>query len=122
MELAMTNRRVLIVSESDLFVDALSRLLQEAGISVMGRANQPEDARAFLNAQQIDTVVVDYDDRRFRDAEVVAQLINNDEERQVVFLTMVGNKMIVHQRERIENVTPADLIRVIRLSPKKSSS
>ena len=43
-------------------------------------------------------------------------LISNNRACQFVFLTAAGNEMIVHHRERIENVAPADLVSAIRLA------
>ncbi len=110
----MNNRRVLIVSEHPLFAEAIMRLLQEENINVVAKANNVREARSILNTQEIEAVVVDYDDPQLRDAEVVSHLVGSDEERQVVFLTLAGNQMIVHHRERVENVTPADLVEAIR--------
>lgn len=116
----MKNWRVLIVSESDLFVDALSRLLQAEGMSVTGQAHDLAEARSLLNLQGIDTVLVDHDESRLRDAQAISQLVEGDEDYQVIFLSMVGNRMIIHRRERVEDVTPADLVKAIRLSKQKT--
>ncbi len=112
--LRLNNRRELNVSEHPLFAEAIMRLLQEENINVVAKANNVREARSILNTQEIEAVVVDYDDPQLRDAEVVSHLVGSDEERQVVFLTLAGNQMIVHHRERVENVTPADLVEAIR--------
>jgi DNA-binding NarL/FixJ family response regulator len=106
--------RVLVVSESALFADALSRLLHEAGIQVVTQVGNCEEAQAILAAQNIHTVVVDYDERRQDDTEIIIRFAENSRSCHVVLLTMVNNKMIVYHRESVENVTPADLIEAIR--------
>ena len=116
----MKNWLVLIVSESDLFADAISRLLQAEGMSLAARAYNLAEARSILNAQSIDIVLVDHDESQLQDAEAISRLIEGDEDYQVIFLTMVGNRMIIHRRERVEDVTPADLIKAIRLSKQKT--
>lgn len=115
----MKNWRALIVSASDLFADAISYLLQAEGMSLPVRAHNLAEARSILKAQSIDIVLVDHDESQLQDAEAISRLIEGDEDYQVIFLTMVGNRMIIHRRERVEDVTPADLIKAIRLSKQK---
>ena len=112
----MKNCRVLIVSESPLFTDAISRLLAEANINVVAVAKNLEEARTFLGEQEIDAIVIDHNDAQPQDTEIVGYLISNSKECQIIFLTMAGNQMIVHHREQIENVTPADLVDAVRFS------
>jgi hypothetical protein len=73
-----------------------------------------EDALPELRTLTVEAIIVDHDDPALRDAEVVSQLVSHDEARQVIFLTLAGNQMIVHHRERVEGATPADLVRAIR--------
>jgi len=108
------NCRVLIVSASPLFADAICRLLEQEGISVVATASSLEEAGLIRKSQPIDATVINHDDTQLQDAAVVSELMHNQEARQIVFLTLAGNQMIVHHRERIENVTPADLIGAIR--------
>lgn len=108
------NCRVLIVSSHPLFAEAISRLLQEQGIEVIAKVGTLAEAEAFLQSLTVEAIVVDYDDPELQDSEVVSHLVGDDEERQVIFLTLAGNQMIVHHREKVKNVTPADLISAIR--------
>ena len=114
MEHIDKNRRVLIVSNHPLFAEAISRLLQEQGIEVVAKVNTLAEAESSLQTLEIEAIVVDYDDPELRDSDVVSHLVGDDEERQVIFLTLAGNQMIVHHREKVKNVTPADLISAIR--------
>ncbi len=116
----MTSCRVLIISSHPLFAEAITRLLQTEEITVVATANNLEEARSILNTPEVEAIVVDHDDSQLREAELVSQLVNGDEERQVIFLTLTGNQMIVHHREWVKNVTPADLVGAIRFSKPKS--
>jgi DNA-binding NarL/FixJ family response regulator len=107
-------RRVYIISGHALFADAITRLVQDAHVEVVGRAGSLEDALPALRNLAVEAIIVDHDDPALRDAEVVSQLVGHDEARQVIFLTLSGNQMIVHRRERVEGATPADLLRAIR--------
>jgi DNA-binding NarL/FixJ family response regulator len=110
---ALEAYRAFIISGHALFAEAIARLLQDAGVEVMGRASSLERALPRLKDQRVEAIIVDHDDPDLRDGEIVSQLVGYDEERQVIFLTLAGNEMIVHHRERVENVTSADLVRAI---------
>ena len=107
--------RALIISGHPLFAEAIARLLREADVELVARTDSLESALPLLQEQAVEAIIVDYDDPQLHDAEVVSQLVANDEERQVIFLTLTCNRMIVHHRERVENVTPVDLVRAIRV-------
>jgi DNA-binding NarL/FixJ family response regulator len=115
MEPALETRRVFIISNHPLFAEAIARLLQEAGVEVVGRADSLESALPELEEQAVEAIIVDYDDPDLRDGAVVSELVGHDKELQVIFLTLAGNRMIVHHRERVEGVTPEDLVRAIRV-------
>lgn len=110
---ALTAYRAFIISGHSLFAEAIAHLLQDAGVEVVGRASSLEHALPQLKDQQVEAIIVDHDDPSLRDGEVVSRLVGYDEDRQVIFLTLAGNQMIVHHRERVENVTSADLVRAI---------
>lgn len=107
---------VLIISSHPLFAEAIIQLLKEKGISHVSTVDSVPTALPLLKQQAVETIIVDHDDSQLRDAEVVSQLVGSDEARQVIFLTLTGNQMIVHHRERVENVTPDDLIQALRFS------
>lgn len=111
----MNDCRALIISGHPLFADAIARLLREEGVEVIATASSLEAATTMLQEQAVEAIIVDHDDPKLDDAEVVSKLVGHDEERQVIFLTLAGNQMIVHHRERVENVTPDDLVGAIRV-------
>lgn len=117
----METGRVLIISSHPLFAEAITHLLQEEGMNVVASVDSLEKAVPVLEAQQIETIIVDQDDPQIPDSAVVSQLVGSRESQQVIFLTLAGNQMIVHHRERMENITPTDLIRAIRFSKDEPS-
>jgi DNA-binding NarL/FixJ family response regulator len=116
MELGLKRSEVLIVSSHPLFAEAISHLLQERGISNIHRVDSLAGALPRLDAPEINVIIVDYDEPLRRDTEVASQLVGHAETRQVIFLTLAGNQMIVHHRERVENVTVDDLIQALHSS------
>ena len=111
----MESCRTLIISGHPLFAEAIRRLLWEEGVEVVATADSLDAALPLLRQQPVEAIIVDHDDAQLRDAEVVSRLVGHDDERQVIFLTLSGNRMIVHHRERVEGVTPADLVGAIRV-------
>ena len=112
----MESSRVIIVSDSPLFVDAVSRLLEEQDIHVIAKTSDPEEVRELLDSHQVDAIVVDQDSVPIQRANTMSHIMNYQEERPVIFLTLADNQMIVHHQERVRNVTPADLVGAIRSS------
>lgn len=109
----MDHLQVLIISGHPLFADAITHLLREQGLSGITTVNTLSKAVPLLPQPTLEAIIVDHDDPTLRDAEVVSQLVGSDEARQVIFLTLAGNQMIVHHRERVENVTPLALIQAL---------
>lgn len=112
----MNSGQVLIISSHPLFAEAIIRLLTEAGVFVAGRVDSIDKAVPLLTSQPIKSIIVDHDDSQLRDAEVVSQLLGNETAQNVIFLTLAGNQMIVHHRERVKNITPNDLVRAVGLA------
>ena len=108
--------RVIIISDSPLFIDAVSRLLEEQDIHVIASTNDPEEARTIIDSDQVNAIVVDQDSTPVQDASAMSHILNYQEERPVIFLMLADNQMIVHHQERVKNVTPADLVGAIRSS------
>jgi DNA-binding NarL/FixJ family response regulator len=107
---------VIIISSHPLFAEALVHLLKEKGIGHVSTVDSVPTALPLLKQQAVETIIVDYDDAQLGDAEIVSQLVGSDEARQLIFLTLAGNQMVVHHRERVENVTPDDLIQALHFS------
>jgi DNA-binding NarL/FixJ family response regulator len=113
LERGLDDFRVLIISGHPLFAEAITHLLQEQGITEIITVNSLNSALPLLRNQLLETIIVDHDDPNLRDAEVVSRLVDSDETRNVIFLTLADNQMIVHHRSRVENVTPNDLIQAL---------
>ncbi|MBI5030882.1 MAG: response regulator transcription factor [Chloroflexi bacterium] len=114
----MSDRRVLIISSHPLFAEGIERILQEDGnLVVVARSRELEDALPLMQDHQPDTIIIDNDEPGLQDAEVVNLLVGNQAERQVIFLTLSGSRMIVYHRQRVEDATPEDLLSMLRTHP-----
>lgn len=105
--------RACIISTSPLFVDAISHLLAEEGVEVVAQTKELAEAQSILGKQKADAIIVDRNDIQLREAEVVSRLMDGNGNQRVVFLTMAGNEMVIYHREKLEDVTPQDLVKTI---------
>lgn len=112
----METSGVLIISSHPLFAEAITHLLKEKGVNRISTVDTVPNALPHLKQKTVGTIIVDHDDPEVRDSEVVSHLVGSGEAQQVIFLTLAGNQMIVHHRERLENVTPDDLIQALHFS------
>ena len=85
----------------------------------MAQAKTIAEAQPLLNGHKIDAVIVDRNDLQLRDAEVASQLMDDDQECKIVFLTMAGNEMVVYHSQRMDDVTPPDLVKAICVAQSK---
>ncbi len=113
----MPARRALIISNHPIFAEGLVRILkQDAGIEIVGCAENLERARFLLQAQQPDTIIVDFESD-LPDTQVTHQLIDSQAERRVIFLTLSDNRLILYQRQQVIDATTADLLAVLGARP-----
>ena len=112
----MDNYRVLIISGHPVFAEAITHLLQAQNIAEIITVNSMDSALPLLKTDTLETIIVDHDDPALCDTDVLSRLLDSDEARNVIFLTLAGNQMIVHHRARVENVTPDDLIQALHLA------
>ena len=114
----MSDRRVLIISSHPLFAEGIERILQEDGnFSIVARSRELDEALPLIKEHQPDTIIIDNDEPGLRDAEVANLLVGNQAERQVIFLSLSGSRMIVYHRQRVEDATPEDLLSMLRTHP-----
>lgn len=118
----MSTCRAFIISTSPLFVDAISHLLAEAGAEVVAQTKELVEAQSILNHHTVNAIIVDSNDIQLPEIEVVARLMGNGGNQQVVFLTMAGNEMVIYHREKLENVTPQDLVKTICITESRPVS
>ncbi len=119
----MSDRRVLIISSHPLFAEGIERILQEDGnYIVVARSRELQDALPLVQQHQPEIIIVDHDEPSLRDAQAIDLLVGNQKERQVIFLTLNGSRMIVYQRQRVEDATAGDLLSILRTHPNRPTS
>ncbi len=103
--------RVLIISRHPLFAESLARLTQKAGGEVMARVTTVENALPLLQSDgNIAAIIVDYAETQGCDPAWLAHLQPRTAARRIIFLTLHGNEMIVHEQQRVSHVSEAELL------------
>ena len=99
----LAHRRVLIVSSHPLFGQGLKLLLlnrQESDVQVVGIVSTTDEAMSILEQQDVNLIVVDYDDYAVNKEEFLSRFVEGDQSLRVVLLSLKegGSDAIVYDR------------------------
>jgi len=104
---------VLIISSHPLFAEAIARILQREAIEVLPVVGSVEAALPLIEAHQPEAIIVDREGTSPIETDLVA-LLGEDRDRQVIFLTLNENQIVVHSWQRVQNATSDDLVSILR--------
>jgi DNA-binding NarL/FixJ family response regulator len=103
--------RVLIIGQG-LFLDGLVRLLAEQPtVQIVGTAANWETARAEIEKQRPDALIVDHADANLRQADLVQGLESHVPT--IIYLTLADTKMVVHNWQHVADVQVTDLVQAL---------
>ena len=110
------NTRILLIGQG-LFLDGLTRILSEQpATEIIGAVNTWEAARGIVDENQPDIIIVDHDKEELREADLAPLLENQAADIKVIYLTLAANKMIIHNRQQLADVSVPDLIQALQIS------
>jgi DNA-binding NarL/FixJ family response regulator len=112
-EVRLMMRRILLISNHAIFRESLARLLTDQLPVAVAEATTWEEGLSGLEGESPDAIIIDHEDLQLRDADLAPLLCPGEQSLKVIHLTLAGDGMIVHHRERMENVASADLVRVL---------
>ncbi len=108
--------RVLIIGRYTLFHDGLSHLLgEQSSLTIVGRARSWEEARQMVAGKHPNVLIIDHDSAELREADLMPLLENEEQDIKVIYLALAQNKMIIHNRQKIANVTAVDLLNALQM-------
>jgi CheY-like chemotaxis protein len=106
--------RVLIIGRHQLFHDGITHLLgEQSDLIVVGSVRNWDKAREIMSRQQPDVLIIDHESAELREQDLTPLLENVDRDIKVIYLTLAQNKMIIHKRQQIANVTVGDLLQAV---------
>ncbi|NHZ72085.1 MAG: hypothetical protein GWP17_03255 [Aquificales bacterium] len=107
--------RVLIIGRYNLFHDGLSHLLgEQSTLTVVGSARSWDEARQIVAREHPNVLIIDHDSAELREADLMPLLENEEQDIKVIYLTLAQNKMVIHNRQKIANVTAVDLLNALQ--------
>ncbi|MCS6845957.1 MAG: cytochrome c oxidase subunit II [Caldilineales bacterium] len=109
----MARERVLIVSAHPLFREGIARLL-EGQAEVVGVVSTWEEAKAIVPARSPQVIVVDHADATLKEADLAPLLWPDIEDLRVIYVTLAGDKMTVHERHQVIGAGEADLLAALK--------
>jgi len=108
--------RILFIGHG-LFCESLTRLLSEPeGVEIIGAVRSCVEAREILETQQLDVLIIDHAQVALRGNDLEELLDHGPDSLKVIYLTLSENKMVVHNRQKISDVTHTDLIQALQIS------
>lgn len=113
----MTGSRILLISKSPLFVEAIKQLLRTANIVIDTTVRHTEEAWPLLKTEKFTSIVMDFDDPSITESEFISRLYRQTSTQRVILLESGDNRMIVHRREISDHATPSDLIFALQDAP-----
>ena len=111
----MDRVRVLIVSAHPLFREGITRLLRDQ-VEVVGAVADPQAARNLIRQHRPHAIIVDHESVELQEADLAPLLWPEIESLKVIYVTLAGNEMIIHERRRITGATENDLLRALEAS------
>lgn len=115
--------RVLIIGRHRLFHDGLTHLLSDQDdLQVVAAVQNWDKAREIMFQEQPDVLIVDHESAELHEADLSPLLETVDRDIKVIYLTLAQNKMIIHKRQQIANVTAEDLLDAVQSSTEEGSS
>ncbi len=107
--------RILLIGQG-LFLDGLTRILAEQpATEIIGAVSTWDAARDLVVENRPDIIIVDHDEEKLRDTDMVPLLENHTANIKVIFLTLAANKMVIHNRQQFTDVSITDLIQALQI-------
>lgn len=109
----VTPQRVLVVSAHPLFRDGIIRLLGDQA-EVVGAVSNWEEAKAIVPERPPEVIIIDHGDAALKETDLAPLLWPDADDLRVIYVTLSGDKMTVHERRQVTGAGEADLIRALK--------
>lgn len=103
---------VLIVCRHPMFGEGITHLVGDE-VEIVGIVPASGEARKLVQQYRPHVIVVEHEEETLREADLAPLLWEEAERLKVIYVTLAGTEMIVHNRYRVTNVTQEDLLRAV---------
>lgn len=111
----------LIVSAHPLFREGIARLLGEQA-RVIGAVNSWQEVQGLALTQAPNVIIVDHDSKDLEEKDLTPLLWPDADDLRVIYVTLAGDKMTVHERHQVIGASEADLLRALKGQRPSSTS
>jgi len=108
-----TQQTALIVSAHPLFREGIARLLGNQAI-VVGAMNNWQEVQGLGLSQAPNVIIVDHDSSSLQEKDLAPLLWPDANDLRVIYVTLAGDKMTVHERRQVSGAGEADLLRALK--------
>ncbi len=110
---APAQQTALIVSAHPLFREGIARLLGDQA-RVVGAVANWQEVQGLGLSQAPDVIIVDHDSSNLEEKDLTPLLWPDADDLRVIYVTLAGDKMTVHERHQVAGADEADLLRALR--------
>ncbi len=103
----------LIVSAHPLFREGIARLLGDQAV-VVGSVAGWQEVQGLSLAQAPNVIIVDHDSPELKEKDLTPLLWPDASDLRVIYVTLSGDKMTVHERHQVTGAGEADLLRALK--------
>ena len=103
----------LIVSAHPLFREGIARLLGDQAV-VVGSVASWQEVQGLGLAQAPNVIIVDHDSPELKEKDLTPLLWPDADDLRVIYVTLAGDKMTVHERHQVSGAGEADLLRALK--------
>jgi cytochrome c oxidase subunit 2 len=111
----------LIVSAHPLFREGIARLLGEQAM-VVGSVASWQEVQGLALTQAPNVIIVDHDSSDLQEKDLTPLLWPEADDLRVIYVTLSGDKMTVHERHQVAGADEADLLRALKGERPESSN
>jgi DNA-binding NarL/FixJ family response regulator len=105
---------VLIISTQRLFIESLTRLIQNAGEFVVTGASDLSTLDTLPADRSKQIIIIDYSELIATEEAVISQVTAHNPNYQVIFLTPVDDEMVIYYRQQRRDSRPENLIEFLK--------
>lgn len=103
----------LIVSAHPLFREGIARLLGNQA-TVVGAMSNWQEVQGLGLSQAPNVIIVDHDSSSLQEKDLAPLLWPDADDLRVIYVTLAGDRMTVHERRQVSGAGEADLLRALK--------
>ena len=106
-----------------IFLDGLTQILSEQPqTEIIAAVSSWQEASEIIDQESPNIVILDHDEPNLRESDLAPLLESKSPSLKVIYLTLSTNKMIMHNRQQLSNVSVPDFINALQMIENKGTT